>query len=476
MDRTIFCVTNSKNNYIYDNQLLLCSLVHPELRRVHENQSVIDDYYLKKYLYLKQYGFFGDKNAVNLTNLTDRELEKNLSGVSKIVFEVTDACNLSCRYCGYGNLYEVYGERNNNCLDFNSAKILLDFILNLKTKEYDKDLIIGFYGGEPLLNFDFILKVVNYVESMSIDNGLNVKYSMTTNATLLIKHIDFLIKYNFEILVSLDGNISNNEYRIFKSGKPTFSDLVNDLDLIQDKYAEFFSKNISFNAVLHDKNSVKDIYDFFFPRYNKLPSISELVKSNVKPSMRQKFYDMFKDLRDNEDEYFHDCGHLSEAYIDSIEYNDVKNFFKYMCLSNNLWTLMNIVSGCESVLPTNTCSPFSLKIFLTCTNKLLPCERISHKYSLGEIKKGDVVIDFSEITKNYNSYFTKVSMLCGSCYLYRCCGKCIYQILNFSHLDDDDPICDKYCDISLFESKLGKLFSVIESRPNIVFDLFNELD
>lgn len=284
-----------------------------------------------------------------------------------------------------------------------------------------------------------------------------------------------MIKYNFEILVSLDGNISNNEYRIFKSGKPTFSDLVNDLDLIQDKYAEFFSKNVSFNAVLHDKNNVKDIYDFFFPRYNKLPSISELVKSNVKPSKRQKFYDMFKNLRDDEGEYFHDCGHLSEAYIDSIEYNDVKNFFKYMCLSNNLWTLMNIVSGCESVLPTNTCSPFSLKIFLTCTSKLLPCERISHKYSLGEIKEGDVVVNFSEITKNYNSYFTKVSILCESCYLYRYCGKCIYQTLNFSHFDDD-PICDKYCDLSLFESKLGKLFSVIESRPNIVFDLFNELD
>lgn len=33
-------------------------------------------------------------------------IKYNLQNLPQLVFEVTDACNLRCEYCGYASLYE----------------------------------------------------------------------------------------------------------------------------------------------------------------------------------------------------------------------------------------------------------------------------------------------------------------------------------------------------------------------------------
>jgi uncharacterized protein len=43
--------------------------------------------------------------------LTKREVEDALLNIRQITFEITDACNLRCKYCGYGDLYFRYDRR-----------------------------------------------------------------------------------------------------------------------------------------------------------------------------------------------------------------------------------------------------------------------------------------------------------------------------------------------------------------------------
>jgi molybdenum cofactor biosynthesis enzyme MoaA len=41
-----------------------------------------------------------------MSNLFSAELvETQVTNLSQITFEVTDACNFKCKYCGYGELY-----------------------------------------------------------------------------------------------------------------------------------------------------------------------------------------------------------------------------------------------------------------------------------------------------------------------------------------------------------------------------------
>jgi uncharacterized protein len=49
-----------------------------------------------------------------------------LANLHQLVFEVTDACNLKCKYCAYGEFYEDYDRRENKILPTDNAIRLLD--------------------------------------------------------------------------------------------------------------------------------------------------------------------------------------------------------------------------------------------------------------------------------------------------------------------------------------------------------------
>jgi uncharacterized protein len=44
-----------------------------------------------------------------------------------LVFEVTDKCNLKCKYCGYAELYGGYDERVGKDLLFFKAQAIIDY-------------------------------------------------------------------------------------------------------------------------------------------------------------------------------------------------------------------------------------------------------------------------------------------------------------------------------------------------------------
>ena len=52
----------------------------------------------------------------------------NLIRLQHVVFEVTDACNLHCKYCAYADLYEGYDQRNNTNMPFHRAKLVIDYL------------------------------------------------------------------------------------------------------------------------------------------------------------------------------------------------------------------------------------------------------------------------------------------------------------------------------------------------------------
>ena len=87
--------------------------------------------------------------------IIEKDIENNLQHLPQIIFEVTDACNLRCKYCAYADLYEGYDDRTNLKFPFHKAKLILDYLHNIWKKNFVKDVVtpftVGFYGGEPLL-------------------------------------------------------------------------------------------------------------------------------------------------------------------------------------------------------------------------------------------------------------------------------------------------------------------------------------
>ena len=58
-----------------------------------------------------------------------------------LIFEVTDACNLHCKYCGYADLYKGYDKRKNLRFPFTRAKRVIDYLYELWKKNCVEDAV-----------------------------------------------------------------------------------------------------------------------------------------------------------------------------------------------------------------------------------------------------------------------------------------------------------------------------------------------
>lgn len=263
MIKSIIYSTESNNSYLYDAKHFFSMLMHPELEKAHEKSIDVDPYYLKKYAYLKEHNLFGESEpAVFETALDESIIKENIIQTSQIVFETTDHCNLNCPYCSLGELYE-FGKKDRKNINTNYAINLLKYIFDIKPK--NTKLMIGFFGGEPLVNINFIKKIINVAKQLNTDKRLDLKFNMTTNATLIHKYIHFIVENNFELLISLDGNEEGHSYRVFaKNNENSFQKVIDNIDMIQRDYPDYFVSNVEFNAVLNNRNSVKKIYSFIY--------------------------------------------------------------------------------------------------------------------------------------------------------------------------------------------------------------------
>jgi hypothetical protein len=92
--------------------------------------------------------------------LQAKDIALSLANTPQLTFEVTDACNLCCTYCGYGKFYFDYDTRENKRLSPEKAIALLGWLSKLWNSSLNRsagqNIYISFYGGEPLLNMSFI--------------------------------------------------------------------------------------------------------------------------------------------------------------------------------------------------------------------------------------------------------------------------------------------------------------------------------
>jgi uncharacterized protein len=414
----------------------------------------------------------------NIDCLFADDIKWSLANSPQITFEVTDSCNLACTYCGYGQFYSDYDARENKQLSPNKAIVLLEYLnklwnspLNISATQH---VYVSFYGGEPLLNMAFIRTIVDYVENKLDCPVRHVTFSMTTNAILLHKYMDFFVKHDFTILVSLDGNKANTSYRIDRQGNTAFDKIIKNVDLLKETYPEYFEKNVNFNAVLHNRNSVESIYYFFKEKYNKIPSIGELNNMGIRPEMQEKFMQTYQ----NSQESLHQSKHYEkiekDMFIKSASYQSVSTYlFQYSdFVYKNYNELLLGRDKFKRNIPTGTCLPFSKKVFVTVNGKILACERIGHQFALGEITDAGVNLDFENIAQKYNVYYAKLNKQCAICFNKRTCIQCIY---NLPDIDLQKVTCHGFMSKKDFDEYQTEQLSFLARNPEAYHRIMTEI-
>lgn len=407
--------------------------------------------------------------------LTPNLIKYQLSNLRQLTFEITDACNLRCKYCSYGEFYEDYDKRENKNLAVEDAITLLNYLIKLwqsnQNSSSDRNVYISFYGGEPLLNIEFIKQVVKYLE----DNICSVRhftFSMTTNAILLERYMDYLVEKEFNLLISLDGNAENTVYRVDFLGNPSFDRIIKNVNILRDKYPDYFSKKVNFNAVLHNKNSVEDIHRFFKETYDKIPSIGELNNMGIRVDKQKDFMQTYRNQQESLQQSEHYEEIERERFIQSPTFQTVCTYLhQYSSFIYQDYNELLYGKPEKQNWITGTCAPFSKKMFVTVNGKILPCERIGHQFTLGNVDKQGVHLDFEEIVQRYNNYFVKLEKQCNACYNTKACLQCIFNLPDL----EQKPVCNGFMNKTDFEQYQNYIISFLRAHPEDYYRIMEEI-
>lgn len=399
--------------------------------------------------------------------ITAQNIKECFANTPQITFEITERCNLNCKYCGYGELYNNKSHKHNRNLSIDDAVCLLKSIKDLWNEGYDSTgettIYISFYGGEPLLNMTFIKHIVSFIENNMSSFGKKFCYTMTTNALLLKKHIEYLVKKDFHILISLDGDEYATSYRVYHNDKPAFNDIITNIDYVQVNYPDFFENNISFNSVLSNCSTVNGIIHYINSKYNKIPTVSEINNVGIREDKLNIFKKMYRPkisyLSSGTDELFEGM-----TFLNSPQFERIARYFQmyspYFFFDYN--ELLFLTNENRKKTPTGTCMPFSKKTFLTVDGKIMPCERIGYNYVLGYVKNGLLNLDYNNVASLYNSYYEKILKGCSKCKDYAGCQNCFF---NTGQLESLHGVCNYFVSQKDFDAMKNEVYEFLKRYP-----------
>jgi uncharacterized protein len=119
-----------------------------------------------------------------------------------ISLNVSSSCNLSCSYCYAAR--GAFGGAQPNPMDWETARGAIDALL--ARADATRPVTIGFLGGEPFANRALIHRSIHYASGEGRSRGLDIRFSVTTNGTLLSPEDIALIRaHRMAVTVSIDG-------------------------------------------------------------------------------------------------------------------------------------------------------------------------------------------------------------------------------------------------------------------------------
>ena len=149
--------------------------------------------------------------------------EKTAGVVKALCLHIAHTCNLNCSYC-FASQGKYHGDRA--VMSYEVGKRALDFLVENSGTRHN--LEVDFFGGEPLMNFDVVKKLVAYAREIEKKHNKNFRFTLTTNGVLIDDDvIDFANREMSNVVLSLDGRKEiHDRYRVDYAGNGSFEKIV----------------------------------------------------------------------------------------------------------------------------------------------------------------------------------------------------------------------------------------------------------
>ncbi len=170
----------------------------------------------------------------DIQKLFESHNEPGKNKVKYLSLIMSEECPFRCTYCiHFANSKHYY----------NPEKMMTEEIAKASIDEYLKVIVdnnvptayINFGGGEPLLNYQTIAKLLPYIETCREKLGIPIKIGINTNLALLTEEMaTTFIKYDVDIAASLDGTKEGNDkVRLTKNLSGTYDQILRGFDILE---------------------------------------------------------------------------------------------------------------------------------------------------------------------------------------------------------------------------------------------------
>lgn len=296
-------------------------------------------------------------------------------------------------------------------MPYEVGKAALDFLI--KASGNRRNLEVDFFGGEPLMNFEVVKKLVAYGREQEKLHDKNFRFTLTTNGVLLNDEVmEFANQEMANVVLSIDGRKEvNDNMRPFRNGTGSYGMIVPKFQKFadsrnQEKYyvrGTFTHNNLDFSKdVLH-------LADLGFQQISVEPVVAE-------PS--QSYALQKEDLP----KLFEEYDKLAVELVERQKEGRGFNFFHFMIDLEGGPCVAKRLSGCGSGTEYLAVTPWG---------DLYPCHQFvgNEEFLMGNVEEGVKNIPLQKEFKRCNVYAKEK---CRDCFAkFYCSGGCAANSWNF---------------------------------------------
>ena len=337
------------------------------------------------------------------------DFKKRKTVVKALCLHIAHDCNLACRYC-FAEEGEYHGRRA--LMSYEVGKKALDFLIaNSGNREH---LEVDFFGGEPLMNWDVVKRLVEYGRSQEEAHHKKFRFTLTTNGVLLNDEVmEFCNREMSNVVLSLDGRKDvNDKMRPFRNGSGSYDLIVPKFQKFADsrKQMNYYVRGTFTRNNLDFADDVLHYADLGFEQMSMEPVVADpsedyAIKEEDIPAILKEY------------------DRLALEYIKRKKEGRGFNFFLFMLDLKAGPCVAKRMAGCGSGTEYLAVTPWG---------DLYPCHQFvgNEKFLMGNVDTGVVNTDIRDEFKTCNVY---AKPGCKDCFArFYCSGGCSANAYNFS--------------------------------------------
>lgn len=376
---------------------------------------------------------------------------------SQLLLLMSEGCNLSCQYCFVTEMNQHYS-------------YMTEEIATTALKSYPAQTI-KFFGGEPLLKFDTIRKVVHFANSYypEILHKSRPRYSIITNGTLITEEVArFFAENNFYVMVSLDGPKDVTDIqRPHVSGKSTYELTTGGIDKLRKAGKTFSIQGTYTSNHIRFGYTVRDVV-------NHLIGLGAF-RAHVEPVFGQSvdgFSGLYLLSREQIDSVASEFRELAAESVESMLTDKPLRVYYVHAV------LRTILEGRPS---THSCNAGISNVTIDTKGQAYPCYFLMQSDLLmGKVNDQDLSggSAFLKVQDRMLSNKRDAIIPCLDCWARGLCTPCYgYEQSDAKSLFTDNPIPYEYCAImrAVLEGTISKL-TELRSDSTRLAALFKSLE